>query len=132
MRLIKERGIIEREPLFLFMLQKENRLLKEKEFQSVFQKGRGFYVKEIGAKCAPNGRDATRFGFSLSLKVSKKAVERNRVKRQLRAIVREAMPGIRGGYDCVFVVRPELRDLSFEEKKERVLAILKHLKLFKT
>ncbi len=111
------------------MLRKKNRLLKEKEFQNVFQKGRGFYMKELGAKCAPNN-SVTRFGFSLSLKVSKKAVERNRIKRQLREIVREAMPKMREGYDCVLVAMPEIKNLTFGEKKDRVLAIFKKLKLY--
>lgn len=45
----------------------------------------------------------TRFGFIVSTKVSKKAVERNRIKRALRDAVRILKPQIKNGYDILFI-----------------------------
>jgi ribonuclease P protein component len=57
---------------------------------------------------------SARVGFTCSKKVGN-AVERNRVKRRLREIVRLAPEGeMRTGYDYVLVGRRAALDLSFE------------------
>jgi ribonuclease P protein component len=48
----------------------------------------------------------TRIGISISQKVSKKAVVRNRIKRQIRAIFRQFLPRLSTGWQLVVVVRP--------------------------
>lgn len=48
----------------------------------------------------------TRIGISISTKVSKKAVVRNRIKRQLRAAFRHLLPRISPGWLLVVVVQP--------------------------
>lgn len=48
----------------------------------------------------------TRIGISISTKVSKKAVVRNRIKRQLRAAFRYLLPRISPGWILVVVVQP--------------------------
>jgi ribonuclease P protein component len=48
----------------------------------------------------------TRIGISISQKVSKRAVIRNRIKRQIRAAIRQMLPCIAPGWRLVVVVRP--------------------------
>jgi ribonuclease P protein component len=48
----------------------------------------------------------TRIGISISQKVSKQAVIRNRIKRQIRAAFRQLLPKLSGGWDIVIVVKP--------------------------
>jgi ribonuclease P protein component len=48
----------------------------------------------------------TRIGISISTKVSKRAVVRNRIKRQLRAAFRRLLPRISPGWLLVVVVQP--------------------------
>ncbi|MGZ3587372.1 MAG: ribonuclease P protein component [Candidatus Limnocylindrales bacterium] len=49
--------------------------------------------------------DAIRFGFATSSKLGG-AVVRNRVRRQLRSIVRGLAPRLEGGWDVLISVRP--------------------------
>lgn len=49
----------------------------------------------------------TRIGISISLKVDKRAVVRNRIRRQLQASFREFLPQIRNGWDLLVVVHPQ-------------------------
>lgn len=51
---------------------------------------------------------APRFAFVTGVKVSKKAVERNRVKRLLRESVHHLLPSLASGYDVVIVAKREL------------------------
>jgi ribonuclease P protein component len=69
---------------------------------------------------------AQRVGFTVSRKVGT-AVERNRVRRRLRAIVKRSAAGLRPGYDYVLVGRrPALQEpfdrmvATFEAAVQRV------------
>ena len=68
-------------------------------------------------RVAPNDKDISRYGFSISKKVGL-AVVRNRIRRRLREIMREM--ALRPGWDMVFIVRPSFEHASFEEMKELV------------
>lgn len=88
------------------MLVFRNRLKKQKDFEGVFKNGRGFKQDLLYLKVKKNSLKSTRFGFIVSKKFSKKAVDRNKIKRILREIVRENIPIIKTGFDVVIVVNP--------------------------
>ena len=79
------------------MLEKKNRINLDKEFDRVFKTGQSFYAKIFGIKTANNGLAETRAGFLVGLKVSKKAVIRNKIKRQIRSIISQELPKDRQG-----------------------------------
>ncbi|MBI2560128.1 MAG: ribonuclease P protein component, partial [Planctomycetes bacterium] len=66
---------------------KSERLLKRKEFQSVFDEGRTFRNNELLVYALPNGMNKSRLGLVVGKKVGN-AVRRNRVKRILREAFR--------------------------------------------
>ena len=61
---------------------------------------------------AKSRRHVTRVGFSVSKKIGK-AVVRNRVKRRLREAVTPLLPGIRIGYNIIFIARNPLVEAPF-------------------
>ena len=67
-----------------------------------------------------------RFGFAVSRKIGG-AVERNRVKRRWREVVRSVGNGIRSGLDCVVIPRPEARTASFAACREDLCSTMKAL-----
>ncbi len=113
------------------MLKKENRITRNKDFDRVFKTGQSFYGKILGMKVLQNDLEISRFGILLGLKVSKKAVIRNRFKRQLREIIREELPIIKSGQDIVLIVFPLILDKNFEEIREYFKNGLKRLNLYK-
>jgi ribonuclease P protein component len=68
----------------------------------------------------------TRIGISISTKVSKRAVIRNRIKRQLRAAFRCLLPKLSLGWRVVVVVQPsaaqECDYQQFLQELEQLLA----------
>jgi ribonuclease P protein component len=48
------------------------------------------------------------------VKVSKKAVIRNRLKRQIRAVIRELLAEIQPGWRVIVVVRPNAVGCNYE------------------
>jgi len=75
---------------------------------------------------SPEGEcsETRRFGFSVSKKVSKSAVVRNRVKRRLRAICRAHGPHWRKGFDAVIVARSACVDSSYAALEAAVCALV--------
>lgn len=68
-----------------------------------------------------------RIGFSVSNKVGK-AVRRNKLKRRLRAIVRDEISNI-SPCQAVFVASPQAVDADYQTLKDTALFLLKRAKL---
>lgn len=113
------------------MLEKKNRICLDKEFDRVFKTGQSFYGKVMGLKASLNDLEFSRFGLMVSLKVSKKAVIRNKTKRQLRAIIEKELPLLKKGKDVVIIVFPLILEKDFVEIKDYLKAAFNRLKLYK-
>ncbi len=83
----------------------------------------------IGVKIKPNGLDVTRFAVAAGLKYSKKAVARNRIKRQVRAIVHKHLGDIQPGYDVLLIARKESLQKKGSEIEPELLKTLAKAKL---
>lgn len=113
------------------MLPKENRLQKTRDFDVVFKKGRFFGTKFLSLKYMENGLTATRVGFVVSTKVSKSAVKRNRLKRQMREIFRLNLDKIKPGVDISVIAKPGATELEYGEIERDILFALKKTGLIK-
>lgn len=113
------------------MLKKEFRLRKQKDFENVFNKGFYFSNNLLSLKATENDSPISRFGFIVSKKISKKAVERNRVKRLLRESIRLMRENIKIGFDVVFIPKIEIVGKSFAEVDSSVEKLLKRSGLLK-
>jgi ribonuclease P protein component len=75
---------------------------------------------------------AARVGFTVSRKVGN-AVERNRVRRRLREMARQIIPGqARGDFDYVLVGRQAALNRDFAALRQDLIAALKRLHALKT
>ncbi|WP_377474341.1 MAG: ribonuclease P protein component [Microcoleus anatoxicus] len=111
------------------MLPEANRLKHRKDFSAVYRKGmrrnsahlslRALRKPKSALKAQPTAekflQQPTRTGISISLKVSKRAVVRNRIKRQIRAALRQLLPRLKFGWDLVIVVRPIAQECNYAE-----------------
>ena len=108
------------------MLTKKNRLRTMRDFKHLFKKGKTQGSRFLGMRFAnKEEQDFTRFAFVISTKTAKLAVDRNRARRQLREIVRSLLPRIKAGYDLSITIKANFIPLSFEQKEEQVLYLLK-------
>lgn len=114
------------------MLSKVNRLTKKKDFDAVWQKGRSSFDKIIGIKILANGLKKNRFGIMVGLKVSKLAVERNKIKRRIREIIRSKEVVLRTGFDIAITAMPAARRLKFDGLRDSLIFNLKRLGVCET
>lgn len=84
----------------------EARLLKASEFRAVFRTGRRARIGPLHARFRPNGKRRARLGLAVSLKATRRAVVRNRVRRQLRESFRVNQNRLAGLDVVVSLSRP--------------------------
>jgi ribonuclease P protein component len=109
------------------MLPKRYRLVKGKEYERVWKRGRSLFGETIGFKVFKNDLNIPRFGFVVGIKVSKKAVQRNRVRRQLSEIIRLKINSIKPGYDFIIIALPKILGKKYQEIDDTIEKNLKKM-----
>lgn len=109
------------------MLKKKYRILKETKFEKKFTHTSPFFV----LKFTKNEKSFSRFGFIVSKKTDKRAVARNRIKRQIRYGIEKNIDKISPGYDILFVLKKQIMSKTTEEINVLTMEELKKLKLIK-
>ncbi|CAD5948845.1 Ribonuclease P protein component [Planktothrix tepida] len=119
------------------MLPKINRLRHPKDFKAVYSKGlhrktphltlralRGQPYRTEKNLTNSASVHPTRMGISISQKVSKRAVVRNRIKRQIRAAWHQFLPQVSPGWDVVIVVKPTADQCNYAEILQELKQLL--------
>jgi ribonuclease P protein component len=112
------------------MLARSNRLVKTKDIEQTFKQGKSFYGKNLGIKVKSNKLELSRFAIIVSSKISKKAVERNIIKRRLREILRLENKYLKVGYDLIIVTLPTILGAKQVEIKKELITTLQRAKLY--
>ena len=97
------------------MLPRSERLCKRSDFLWLQQKGKLYRSKLLRLVLARKNPPARLIGFTVSKRISKKAVERNRLKRQLRSACRSFLPLIAGDVCLLFIAQGAVLNCSFAE-----------------
>lgn len=111
------------------MLNKRNRLTKQKEIEAVFKKGKSSYDKYLGVKAIKSELKVNRTAVIIGIKVSKKAVIRNGIKRRVAHILREEISKFKFTYDMVVIVLPPAVELDFQGLKHSLRTNLSKLEV---
>ncbi len=93
------------------MLPKKYKLKSNSEITQVFKNGKTVKSSFLFLRYRATQTEKTKAAFSIGLKYSKKAVNRNHAKRILRQALVEFTDQIKPGYDLVFYF-----DKNFKEK----------------
>jgi ribonuclease P protein component len=114
------------------MLARDYSLKGKKKFDKVLNEGKMFQSHAFAISVYDRKDDEkSHFGFIVSTKISKEAVQRNRIKRCLSEAIRYAMSEIRKGLDVVFLAKQESAKTSSEDLIREVKAILVKANLVK-
>lgn len=119
------------------MLPTQHRLTKMKDFEILVKEGKFVGGKFLNTKIwkidpekYPRRKytaEDLRIGFAVGLGVSKKAVVRNRIKRQLREVVRLMLKDslLKHGYHVLVMAKKEVVGREYGEIEREVRELLK-------
>ena len=112
-------------------LPKLNRLKHWRDFRYVYQKGIRKHSSHLILRAVfvrpeklHDLESAALFGISISTKVSKKAVQRNLIKRRIKSALYELLPRIENNWKVVIVVKSqavECKYVDFLRELEQLL-----------
>lgn len=78
---------------------------------------------------AKNGLETSRFAVVVGVKVSKNAVERNRVRRQYQEILYTMMKEVKTGFDVLLLAARPVLALDYQEKEKKLRSTMYRAKL---
>ncbi len=131
-----------------YMFQQENRLKKVRDFNLVLEHGRwvnGQFLDIKVLELAKNQkffpkkenmesfRKQLRLAISVGIKIHKNAVVRNRVRRQIREVLRLLLKDgkIKNGYYLLVVAKKNILDKVFAEISQETKVLLDKAKVLK-
>jgi ribonuclease P protein component len=108
-------------------LPKAYRLKSRQDFQAVFREGirrhsSHFTLRALKPPLSTEpsldtAPPVTKIGIAISTKVSKRAVVRNKIKRQMTAALHQLLPKLVPGWRLVLIVKPTTTESECETQK---------------
>lgn len=118
-------------------LPKGHRLRRRQDFSKVYQAGLRRHTPNLTLRAlrqpkllSDNDLEATKepaqtcIGISIGLKVSKRAVIRNRIKRRIRSAMQELLPHLSPGWQIVIVVKPSATQCGYGQFLQELKQLL--------
>jgi ribonuclease P protein component len=99
------------------------RVVRRAEYDAVYREGRRRSSREFTIFVRPNGLDLSRFGWSIK-KALGNAVQRNRIRRRLREILRLHRQEISPGWDIVIHPRSSAAKADFSALTQELLKLI--------
>ena len=100
--------------------------MDKKNFSAVFHAGRAFHSPSFVIKYSPSKASYARFGVSCGLRISKKATERNLLKRRIFEIIGVCAESMQSG-DYVIIAKPAIQKQSFVSIRNELIQALQSI-----
>ncbi len=113
------------------MLKRKHKLKKKNDFKELFDQGRSYYGDFLKIKTKANNLGFNRFAFVVGLKISKKAVWRNKIKKRLEEIVFDEKEKLKCCFDIVVIPSDKIIEKEYQLIKEELTCLFEKAGLIK-
>lgn len=108
-----------------FSFSARYRIKKSKEFQQIRETGSKLYAKHFLVLVAPSEAENSRLGVTITTKIDKRSVVRNKLKRRIREVFRLNRHLLNKNLDIVVIARRDAQLCTLKEIKQELLGALK-------
>lgn len=102
----------------------QNRRIKKEDIEQIIKKGRAYHTPLFYIKYLPNKEEKTAFAIIISSKVVKKAVLRNKIRRQIKSFLLNHLNKIKDGFNIVFIIKPDIKKVTGKELQNAIIESL--------
>jgi len=114
------------------VLAKKYRLTAKKDFQHLYKNRKSYQTEFFFVKYLANTLDHSRFAVVISKKVAARAVDRNKNKRRIKAVLQHYYQAMSCPVDMVFYIKKDMKELSFADIQKVIAIFLKSQGLITT
>ncbi len=109
------------------MLSQPHRLRARRDIEQVFKLGMVFHTRQLTVRALFSRGAQSRGTVVVSNKTAKKAVDRNRIKRKLRPILREVFAQAKRPVDIMLIAKTSAHESDFQELRSSVFFACKKM-----
>lgn len=113
------------------MLPQHERLRHQQDFDQLRKHGKTYHQPQLRLVVLKEDSDRRLAGFIVSKRISKKAVERNQLKRRLRAAYLALQPRLESGYLLLFIARPESSEAKYQDLQSVMSNLLQRARVLR-
>lgn len=110
-------------------MQKQNRLRDRRDFRRVFKHGKSVANRHFVVYKKSKRISGVRIGISVSKKVAKHAVDRNRMKRLIKEVLRQWIEQLPPDCDLVIIARGSSVHLGYKQVEQSLRHLFSKAKL---
>ena len=103
-----------------------SRIKKRNEFFELQANCQKLYSKHFLILVGPSEKPESRLGLTITTKVEKRAVYRNKLKRRIREIFRQHRANFKRPFDMIVIARKNAPALLYEDIRREILGALSH------
>ena len=109
-------------------MKKINILKNSRDFDRIIKKNKPYKYKDYIIYMERETNDVYKFGLSVGKKIGN-AVNRNKVKRQLKSII--SKKDYQNNFNCIIIVGKGINEKKFQEREINLLNALNNLNIIK-
>ncbi|MBQ2947009.1 MAG: ribonuclease P protein component [Bacilli bacterium] len=109
-------------------MKKINILKNSRDFDRIIKGNKPYKYKDYIIYIERNTNDLYKFGLSVGKKIGN-AVNRNKVKRQLKSIIDKK--DYQNNFNCIIIVGKGINEKNYEEKEKNLFFALNNLNIIK-
>lgn len=106
-------------------------LRSKKDFEILFKKKTSYYSSFYSIHFIRNDINHVRIAISISKKIAKSAVDRNKAKRQVKSILSKWI-NYEKAIDFLVVLKSNFFSASFDEKQKELILLLNKVNIIKS
>ena len=114
------------------MLAKSFRLTQQKEFKKTYKIGKSASSSLFILKFVPNQKKTNCYAVVVSNKVSKKAVQRNKIRRQVKNWLKKKQTSLKTNFNIIIIAKPKAITADYSQIEEALQKLFSSRNLLKS